>query len=600
MLESITQDVRYGMRQLKQSPGFTLTAVLSLALGIGANTAIFQLVDAIRLKMLPVRNPQELVSVDFEKNSSRSGWFSTRSARLTYAQWEQVRNQQQAFNGVLAWSAARFNLANGGEARPAEGLYVSVEFFRNLGVKAVIGRTFTAQDYSETCGGAGAVLSHSFWQREFGGDPGVLSRTVSLDGHPIPVIGVTPPSFFGVEVGNRYDVAIPLCADRLLAEDKKGRIPIQHAWWLSMMGRLKPGWTVERANAHLHALSPGIMRATVPPTYKPDAAKRYLANKLAATDGGTGVSGLRREYERPLWLLMATSGLVLLIACANLANLLLARASVREREIAVRLAIGASRWRLVRQLLAESLLLAVAGAALGAGLAQALSRGLVAFISRADSPLFVGLNMDWRVLGFSAALAMLTCVLFGLAPAMRATHLSPAAVIRSGGRSMTAGRERFSLRRVLVATQVALSLVLLVGALLFVRSLRNLLTTEAGFRAEGVLTVSLDFARAQYPKDRRMAVYRELHDQLAAIPGVLSAAQVWFTPVSGAGWNNDVGPDSTPAAASGKLSNCNRVGQGYFRTMGTSLVAGREFDDRDTLSAPKVAIVNEMFARKFM
>src|SRR6266478_6013988 len=198
MLESTMQDVRYGVRQLRQSPGFTLVAVLSLALGIGANTAIFQLIDAIRLKMLPVRNPQELVSVDFEKNSMRAGWFSTRSARLTYAQWEQIRTQQQAFDGVLAWSAARFNLATGGEARYADGLYVSGEFFRQLGVGAVMGRVFTAQDDSETCSGAAAVISHAFWQRELGGDPGVLSRTLSLNGHTIPVIGVTPPSFFGV------------------------------------------------------------------------------------------------------------------------------------------------------------------------------------------------------------------------------------------------------------------------------------------------------------------------------------------------------------------------------------------------------------------
>jgi predicted permease len=594
------QDLRYGLRQLRQSPGFTLVAVASLALGIGANTAIFELVDAIRLKMLPVDKPQELVQIDFEKNSSRSGWFSTRSARLTYAQWEQIRSQQQAFSGVVAWSATRFNLTTGGEERYAEGLHVSGDFFRHLGVHAVMGRTFTAEDDSATCSSPGAVISHAFWQREFGGDAAVLGRTVSLDGYVVPVIGVTPASFFGVEVGSRYDVAIPLCADRLIAEDKKGRIPLRHAWWLSMIGRLKPGWTPERATAHLHALSPSIMRETLPPRYKPDQAKKYLANKLGVTEGGTGVSELREEYERPLWLLMATTGLVLLIACANLANLLLARASVREREIAVRLAIGASRWRLVRQLLAESLLLAVAGTALGAVLAQALSRGLLAFISTAGNPLFVGMGMDWRVLGFAAALAILTCLLFGLAPALRATHLSPASVMRAGGRSMTSSRERFSLRRTLVATQVALSLVLLVGALLFVRSLRNLLTTEAGFKTEGILTVNIDFARAQYPKERRMAVYRELRDQLAAIPGVMSTAQVWFTPVSGSGWNNDVGPDNTTAAASGKLSFCNRVGQGYFRTMGTTLVAGREFDDRDTLSAPKVAIVNEMFARKFM
>ncbi len=232
---------------------------------------------------------------------------------------------------------------------------------------------------------------------------------------------------------------------------------------------------------------------------------------------------------------MATTGLVLLIACANLANLLLARASVREREIGVRLAIGASRGRLVRQLLAESLLLAVAGAALGAALAQALSRGLIAFITTENSPLFVGLGVDWRLLGFTAALAMTTCLLFGLVPALRATHLSPSEAIRTGGRSMSAGRERISLRRGLVATQVALSLVLLVGALLFVRSLHNLMTTDAGFKPEGILTVGLDFSRGQYPKERRQSLFRELQDRLAGRPGVLSAAQVWFTPVSGIG-----------------------------------------------------------------
>jgi predicted permease len=340
------------------------------------------------------------------------------------------------------------------------------------------------------------------------------------------------------------------------------------------------------------------MRATLPPGYKSDLAKRYLANKLAATEAGTGVSGLREQYERPLWLLMATTGLVLLIACANLANLLLARASVREPEIAVRLAIGASRWRLVRQLLAESLLLALAGAALGAGLALVLSRALVMFISTSDTPLFVDIALDWRMLGFTAALAVLTCLLFGLLPALRATYLSPVSAMRAGGRSVTAGRERFSLRRALVATQVALSLVLLVGALLFVRSLHNLLTTDAGFQPEGVLTVNIDFTRAQYPKERRLVVYRELSERLAALPGVLSVAQVGFTPVSGSGWDNSVGPDRAPAAG-GKEAFFNRASPGYFRTMGTHLMAGREFNDRDTLSSPKVAIVNEMFARKF-
>ncbi|MCC6392048.1 MAG: ABC transporter permease [Bryobacterales bacterium] len=600
MLPSLTQDVSHGIRQLRLSPGFTLVAVLSLALGVGANTSMFQLMDAIRLKMLPVRDPRELVTVDFAKGSARAGYFSTRSARLTYAQWDQVRARQQAFRGVLAWSAARFNLAAGGEARYAEGLFVSGGFFPLLGVSPLLGRTFTAQDDSETCPGAGAVLSHAFWQREYGGNPGVLTRAVTLDGQTFPVIGVTPQSFFGVEVGNRFDVALPLCADTLLADDRKGRIPVRDAFWLSVMGRLKPGWTTQQATAQLQAASPAIMQATLPETYKTALAKKYLANKLEATDSGTGVSGLRRQYERPLWLLMGITGLVLLIACANLANLLLARASVREREFALRLALGASRWRLVRQLLVESMLLALAAAIVGAAVAQLLSRGLLTFLTTANNQLFVNLSLDWRVLGFTAALALLTCMLFGLMPALRATGDSPASAIRAGGRGMTAGRERNGFRRALVAIQVAFSLVLLVGALLFVRSLRNLLSTGAGFRAEGILTVNVDFGRTQFPDERRLAVFREMQARLANVPGVISAAQVLFTPVSGSGWNNDIGPDGATAAASGKQAFFNRVSPGYFAAMGTALIAGREFNDRDTLSSPKVAIVNEAFARKFL
>ena len=598
MLETILQDLRYGARQLKQSPGFTLVAVLSLALGIGANAAIFQLVNAIRLTLLPVENPKELVSIYFDKDKGRAGWWSSRSANFTYAQWEQIRQRQQAFTGLMAWSATRFNLANGGEPRFAEGLYVNGDFFRVLGVKPALGRTFTAQDDSPACP-AGAVVSHAFWERELAGDPAALGRPLSLNGHSVPVIGVTPASFFGVEVGNRYDVAIPLCADRMMAEDQNGRIPNAAAWWLSLMGRLKRGWTEERATAHLHTLSPRIMQATLPTSYKPDLAKRYLTNQLGAKDAGTGISGLRRQYEQPLWLLMATTGLVLLIACANLANLLLARASTRETEIAVRLAVGASRWRLIRQLLAESLLLASAGAVLGGVLAFALSRALVSFISTNNNPVFIGLAPDWRALGFTGALAISTCLLFGLLPALRATYLSPVAAMRTGGRSVTAGRERFGLRRALVATQVALSLVLMVGALLFVRSLHNLLTADPGFRSEGVMTVAIDFGKAQYPKERRLAVYRDMWERLAAIPGVVSAAQVGFTPVGGSGWDNMIGPDGTTAAASGKQGWFNRAGPGYFHTMGTRLIAGREFTERDTLSSPKVAIVNEMFARKF-
>jgi predicted permease len=341
------------------------------------------------------------------------------------------------------------------------------------------------------------------------------------------------------------------------------------------------------------------MKATLPPTYRPDMAGRYLSNKLTANAGGTGVSGLRREYEKPLWLLMAITGLVLLIACANLANLLLARAGAREREIAVRLALGASRRRLVRQLLAESVLLAAVGAVLGVALAQLLSRGLVAFLSTENDRIFVAIGVDLRVLGFTTALAAVTCILFGLVPAIRASHLAPAAAMRTGGWGSTAGRERSGLRRVLVAGQIALSFVLLVGALLFVRSLHNLLTVHAGFRPEGVVAVNLDLRKPGYDKKRLPIVYREILERLSGLPGVLSAAQALFTPVSGSGWNNSIGPDNAPAENSGKESHFNRVSPGYFRTMGTALIAGRDFNDKDTPGAPHVAVVNEMFARKY-
>lgn len=566
-------------------------AVLSLALGVGANSAIFQLVDAVRLRSLPVSNPQELVTLDFAPRSARSGSWSTRSARMTSVIWDQVHALTEPFSATIAWSAYRFNLAPGGEARYTEGLYVSGDFFRVLGVSPWLGRTFSADDDRTGCGTPGAVVSYAFWQRELSGDPTALGRELSLDGHRVPVIGVTPPQFFGVEVGNRFDVALPLCADFRKRSESRTQ------WWLAAMARLKPGWTEQRATAYLKTVSPAIMEASLPSSYRPDQAKRYLANKLLAESSSKGVSGLRRQYEGPLTLLLAATGLVLLIACANLANLLLARASVREREMAVRQAIGASRVRLIRQLLAESLLLAVLGTGMGVALAQVLTRALVAFLSTEGSPVFVGLSLDWRMLAFTATTALGTCLLFGLLPALRATRIAPAAAMRAGGRSLTAGRERYGLRRALVTGQVALSLVLLVGALLFVRSLQKLLDVQPGFRPEGIVAVSVDITSAKYPKERRAAVYNELLERLRAQPGVLSAAEVGMTPISGSGWNESVRPDGFTGDA--KNSYFNRYGVGYLKTMGTALLAGRDFDARDTLGTPKVAVVNEAFAKSF-
>jgi predicted permease len=589
-------DLRFGFRQLRLNPVFTLVAVLSLGLGIGANTAIFQLIDAIRLRALPVANPQELGYLDYAPHSKRSGWWSTRSATFTSVNWDSVRKHQEAFSDVFAWSAKQFNLSTEGKARYAEGLFVSGDFFRALGARAAVGRVFTAEDDRPGCGSPAAVIGYSFWESEFARDPAVTSRSVRLDGKLFPIIGVAGPEFFGVEIGHKFEVAVPICSDPMFWEPGKGHIPSRTAWWLSIMGRLKPGWTVERASAQIQAVSPAIMRESLPEEYRADDAKKFLANKLTVTPGGTGVSQLRSRYQDPLWILFATTGLVLLIACANLANLMLARATAREREIAVRQAMGASRWRLVSQLLSESILLALLGAALGAGLAAALSRGLVAFLTTERNRMFVGLPIDWRILGFTAGIAVLTCLLFGLVPALRATRVAPAAVIRSSGRGLTAGREKFSLRRLLVVAQVAMSLVLLAGALLFVRSLQKLLAIDPGFRPEGIVAVSVDYRAAHFPKERIMEIRRQTLEKLRERTGAVSAGEVDMTPVGGGGWDQNAWE---PGYGGPKLDVLfNRTGTGYFHTMGVPFVAGRDFNEHDTLNSPRVAIVNEEFAKK--
>ena len=595
-MDQYSADVRFGLRQLRLNPMFTLVAVLSLALGIGANTAIFQLINAIRLRPLPVANPQELGYLDYAEHSMRSGWWSTRSATFTSTNWDSIRRNQQAFSDVIAWSAKQFNLATEGKARYAEGLFVSGDFFRVLGARAAVGRVFTGGDDQPGCGSPAAVISYAFWQSEFAQDPAITSRTVRLDGNLFPIIGVTAPEFFGVEIGHRFEVAVPLCSDPMFWEAGKGRIPSRTAWWLSIMGRLKPGWTMERANAQLQAVSPAIMRESLPQEYRSEGAKKFLANKLKVTAGATGVSQLRRQYQDPLWILLATTALVLLIACANLANLLLARASAREREIAVRQAMGASRSRIVLQLLSESMLLALLGAALGAGLAALLSHGLLAFLTTERNRMFVGLSIDWRVLGFTAGTAILTCILFGLAPALQATRVAPAAVIRSAGRGLTAGREKFSLRRLLVVAQVAMSLVLLAGALLFVRSLEKLLAIDPGFRPEGIVAVSVDYRAAHFPKEHMLEVRRQTLEALRQRTGAIAAGEVGMTPVSGSGWDQNAWE---PGYGGPRLDVLfNNTGPGYFRTMGIPFAAGRDFDEHDTLKSPRVAIVNEEFARK--
>lgn len=596
-MDSFRLDLVYAFRRLMQAPAFTAIATATLALGIGANSSIFQLIDAVRLRTLPVERPQELFEVHVaDAPAGRTGHFRGRHVQLSYPLFQQIRHQQLAFSGLAAFGSGIFNLAGGGEARYAQGLWVNGDFFSVLGVPPVLGRVFTASDDAIGCGSPGVVLSYAFWQREYAGRADAVGGSLQLDGHPFEIVGVTPAGFFGVEVGRQFDLAIPLCSEAIIRGETSG-LAKADVWWLSAFGRIKPDWSRAQADAQLATVSPGIFGETLPPAYAADDAKAYSAFKLAAFPAASGVSSLRRRYETPLYLLLAIAGLVLFIACANLANLMLARASAREREMAVRQAMGASRGRIVRQLLVESLLLAAIGAAVGGWLAQSLSRFLVAFLSTQDEQVFVALDTDWRALAFTAGLALATCLMFGLTPALRATRTAPGALMKAAGRGLTDSRERFGLRRALVVMQVALSLVLVVGALLFVRSLRNLTTLDAGFDQEGLLVVNLDAQRAGIPVERRTAAHRELLEKLRALPGVNSAAEVDVVPVSGGGWNEYIVSDGRNGRKAKVLSNFNRVSAGYFRTLGTPLLAGRDFDERDDLSAPRIAVVNEAFAR---
>ena len=596
-MSSLWKDVRYSLRQLRNSPAFTLIAILTLALGIGANTAIFQLIDAIRLRSIPVKKPEELATVRIADRHWGSGQFSSQYSQLTFPMWEQIRDRQQGFEQIAVWSNQLFNLATGGEVHYAKALRVSGEFFHVLGVEPILGRLLGPADNQPGCAIGGANISFAFWQRNFGGDPSIVGKRLTLDGNSFEIVGVTPPGFNGISVGDTFDVAVPVCIEPIVSP-RNNRLTLRHAWWLASIGRLKPGWTIEHANAQMNAVTSSILQETIPPFYDSEKTKKYLEYKLGVFSASTGFSSLRQDSETPLFLLLGISGLVLVIACANLANLMLARAGAREPQITIRFALGATRGRMIRELLSESVLLAVAGSICGLFLAYAISRMLVAFISTGDSRIFLDLGMDWRVLGFATALAVLTTILFGLAPAFRATQVEPAALLQSGSRGMTGGRKRLGLRRILVVSQVGLSVVLLMGALLFARSLRNLTTLNIGFQQNGILVTSVDFKRLHLPEASYVEYKRQLVKSVKAIPGVESAANAIMVPFGGETWNDDVLLEGSEQDQGVVWENF--LGPGYFQTLGTPLLAGRDFDDRDTANSPKVAIVNQAFVRKIL
>jgi putative ABC transport system permease protein len=592
--ESIWTDLRYSVRVLAKAPVFTSVVVLTLAFGIGANTAIFSLVDSLLLKTLPVDKPEQL--------------FQVTENALTNPLWEQIRDHLDVFSGAFAWSAGQFNLSKGGMVQNADGLWLSGDAFRTLGLHPAAGRLLSAADDRRGCA-ALAVLSYGFWQTRYGAAASAIGGVISLDGHPFEIVGVAPAGFFGMTVGSKFDVALPLCASdvfdlstieaaRTAPPRPKSRLDNRHMWWLHVIGRVQPGIGMSRLKSRLKALSPGIYGAVVPDDWDLKSQDNFRKRVLEPVPAATGLSDLRHDYEQPLHILMGVVGLVLLIACANIASLLMARAAARGKELAMRQALGASRLRLMRQLMTECVLLSFSGAVLGLLLARWGDVALLFFLSSVHQQVFFDFTLDWRVLLFTAAAATLTGLLFGVAPAFRGTATSLTSVIKAS--HAAAGGPRTQFRLWIVASQVALSLVLLVTAGLLLRTFRNLATTDIGFDANHVLLVSVDLFTARIPQSDYTATYERLGAELRALPGVVSAARSMMTPLGDSGWNTEIISDTPhPVVGDDNLVYFNFVDSAYFATLRTPLLAGRDITAADSVNSAPVAVINQTIARKF-
>jgi predicted permease len=587
-------DLRDALRALRATPIVTAVAVLSLALGIGANSAIFSLVNALMLRTLPVREPDRLVQV----------MLTATRASFTNPLWEQIRERDtQIFDGTFAYSIQRFNLARGGEAQLVWGVMASGAYFDVLGVRPVLGRTFTRANDIRTGEGTDArqvaVISYGFWQRHYGGAADVLGKPLELDRVPFTIIGVVDPAFTGVDHGTTDDIFVPLAAEPLMRGSAESAMDQRSWWWLRVMARLKPGDTIDRATAALRGVQPQIREATIPPNYRAQSLANYLKDPLTMRPAAGGPNGLGRQYRQPLYLIMVVVALVLLIACANIANLLLARAAARRHELSVRVALGASRWRIARQLLAESALLSGAGTLLGLLFAQWGARLLVAEMSGADTAAAIDVGIDWRVLSFTIALAAATTFLFGIVPALRATRVAPSDAIKEQGRSIV-GESRFGLGSWLVAAQVALSLVLIAAAGLFLRTFSTLANVRLGFEPEPLVIVDASAKRSKVDQQGRTALFERLRAAAEGVPGVRSAALQTITPLTNSSWDTLIqNPEGLSLPERERDVHVNAVSPGYFATWGTAMVAGRDFTARDTPDAPRVIIVNETFAKKY-
>src|SRR5579864_133822 len=595
--ETLAQDLSYASRMLVRSPGFTAVTVLTLALGIGANTDLFSLVNSVLLGNLPVREPQELVVVKYTDSRSQRA-----EEDFSYPMYQAMRDQNTVFADVLTRSGVDFNASYGGQSERAVGEMVSGNYFETLGVQPFLGRLISPEDDRTPGAHPVAVLSYGYWQRRFGGDPAIVGKDIILNNNPIRVIGITPPRFYGTEIARNPDIRVPMMMATVFRPVPANRLQNPRHRWMTVMARRKPEVTVAQAQASLDILYRQVLAAELNElgsSVNAHDRERALASRIQLEPGNQGFAHLRGEMERPLLLMFCVTGIVLLVACANLANLLLARNAKRKQEISVRLAIGAGRGRLIRQWLTESLLLSVLGGCTGILVAYWVKTALVGFLPASFSA-NLRAPMDLRVLTFALLASLLTGLLFGLGPALQLSQTGVSLSLRDDSPSIASGERLFSLRSALIFVQVALSLPLLIGAGLFVHSLRNLRGVNTGFVKENVFLASLNPALNGYPQEKIKSLYDDLLARVRSLPGVRAASLTTSSVISG-GWDQESvkvegyqpGPDENVSP------NAAVISPGYFATMGIPFVEGRDFTEQDTALRSKVVIINETMAHYF-
>ncbi len=598
----IKQDVRYALRTLLAQPGFTAVAVLSLALGIGANVAIYSLIDTVLMRLLPVQNPQELVMLtDPEASGSGTGSSTGERDLLTYQEFLQLRDQTKIFSSLMASQSAVSRLqvrVNGAGPEELRQRLVSAEYFDTLGVPAMLGRTLSTKDGPNP---ALAVISHDFWQRRLGRRTDALGATIALRLATFTVVGIMPPSFFGETVGDRPDIWLPLSMQPVVqpGRDWLHDYPasLQKTMWLHVFGRLKPGVSIDQAKAASNVVFQQGLSAYYATAPSDEARRKFLNQHLRVRPAAAGASGIRSEFGQPLTLMLVAAALVLLIACANLGNLMLARATARTREIAVRQALGARRGDLIRQWLTESLMTALAGGIVGLAVAWILRAGLLMLVS---DTIRLPQAMDSGVLAFAFALTVATGLLLGLLPSLRTWNVDSTAGLKEQGRGLTASAAWLRAGKLVVAGQVALSLPLLVGAGLLVRTLDNLQRVDMGYPKERLLMLRVDVESAGYEEPQRQALFERLHARVLATPGVQAASYSPHGIFLGGDTGDEIEVEGyTPRGEDDRGSNYDPIGPGYFSTLGIPVRLGRQITERDQLSSPKVCVINEAFAKRF-